>query len=197
MIFSDFLITVERYLLIEDADVRTEGILKSIINDSIMEFSRIRSWEKLKLFSEITLDDSNSYLFTDILTDYFIGEQFLTSETGQEYTKYNLKIYNTLSSKANTYSIYGDKLYIQGTEIVLGFYYLGLSTFPLLLDDDTNSAIVYYYDIIKSLSVINYLKFIGDDSFQNEIGFYQQKIQSLIKFENRINNEGKPQIVTR
>lgn len=197
MDFRQLQIKTHRYLLIEDPDVRTVGIIKQILNDTILSFARIRNWLRLQSFSEITLDDSNSYVIADIITDYFLGELALVSESGVEYLKYNLKDYNSLSSKTNAYAIYGDKLYVQGTDTTLGFYYMGLSLFPLDNDSDTNNVINNYYDIIINSAVINYLKFIGDASYQTEIPFYQDKLQTLMKQENRTINQGGNNVVTR
>jgi len=197
MNFKQLQIELYRYLLIEDPDVRTTGIIKQILNDTILSFARIKNWLRLQSFSEITLDGSNSYVINDIITDYFLGEIALISESGIEYLKYNLKNYNTLSSKTNAYAVYGDKLYVEGTDTILGFYYMSLGLFPLDNDTDTNSAITNYHDVIINLAVINYLKFIGDGSYQSEIPFYQDKLQTLMKLENRTINQGGNNVVTR
>ena len=195
MTFKNLIREIEIYLRIDNSE--TKNIIKTFINDSILDFVRLKTWEKLKVIEDITLDGSNSYDLSLILTNRFDGEIQLLNENGTEYQKYNYDTYLMKGQTAGTYAILGNILYVQGDNTTLKLLYLTIGApYPLALDDDENLVTKFYYDIIKFMTIIKVLSWIGDET-KVEAAQLSIKVNSLSSKENRIRKNGKIKLVRR
>lgn len=167
-------------------------MIKSFLNESIIDFVRIYEWEKSKVAEIITLDGSGSYDLSAVLTNPFEGEIGLIDSSGAEMQKFDYKMYATLDDKTGYYSIFGNTLYVGGTTGDLTFMYISPGNpYPLVNDTDENLITLYYWQIIKKMTASYMLKYISDPQAAEEDKMIAFKINSLRSMENRTRKQGK------
>jgi hypothetical protein len=195
MTFFEIIKEIENYVRIQGDEMRMQ--IKSLINESILEFSRFHEWERIKEKETITTDDTGYYP----LPVGFVSELALLQETN-ELDKKDYKNYLKESSKTGLWSIFGSDVYVIGTDQDLDLLFLSIKvtkvTDPVtysdtLVDDsDTSAVITYYWDMIKQWTVWRFLDFLGDkDSAMKEERRLAQKLNALKAKEVRINKTGK------
>jgi len=196
MIFKDLYRGIELYLHIQGTEARY--LIKDFINESILDFLRLKEWERAKTVEDIALDGSGQYDLDTILTNFFGGEIALLTEGGMELKKYNYDTYLQLTNKTDTYALLGNILFVEGDGVTLKFIYKTMGNpYPLVNDDDENLVTKYYWDIIKKMAEIKMLDYLGDEMSAKETQNLQLKLISLKETENRIRKQGKFKMVNR
>jgi len=196
MTYYDLVRNIELYLHIQGSEARY--LIKDFINSSILDFIRIFEWKYTRNSDIITLNGSGQYDLSTVLSMPFYGELSLLSKSGQEYTKYNYDTYLRLTSKAYAYAIFGNNLYVEGNNNDLTFLYVTPGTpYPLADDDDENLVTLYYWDIIKKMTIIKMLNYLDDETVAKEENDLKFKLVSLKEQERRIQKQGKFKMVRR
>jgi hypothetical protein len=196
MTYKELIREVQKYLHIQGAS--SEDLIKGFINESILDFARLDEWEKMKKTEIISLDDSNSYDLNTVLTEPFHGELNLVTEAQDEYLKLAYNLYLTAEDKSEYWSVDGLTLYVTGKDLDVNFQYISLGAdYPLTADDDEVPATIYYWDIIKLLTVIKMLNYLGDETTEKEEKNLAIKLDITRKNENRIRKQGKMSFVSR
>lgn len=196
MQFSTLIRKVELYLHVQGSTMR--AMIEDFINESILDFVRLKEWRKVRSVVNLPLDGSGSYNILAVAPD-FEGEIGLFSEEGIEYEKSEYDVYIQYQTKTYKYSILGTQLYVEGdTGTTLKFIYVALGTnYPLTNDADEVPATIHYWDIIKQIAVVKMLKHLGDPQVQVEETTLIDKLKGLRASENRFDKEGKPKEVQR
>ena len=85
---------------------QSDTVINAFITEVTTDFCNMRDWEKLKIAEVITLDDSDTYDLTAVLTATFLRELELirpysstNTNTITKYIKYDYQNYERLSSK--------------------------------------------------------------------------------------------------
>lgn len=175
---------------------RYDEIIKEQINDQIAEFCRTKEWNYAKLSSIITLDGSNSYTISSILTNPCTVISIHKSD-GKPVFKTSYEEYLELSDKTDRYATYGDTLYMQGDTGDFTVLYTSFGgsiapdRYPLSANDDEIPITKYYADIIALMVAIFMLEDVGDtNTIQLEQRSLDTKLSTLYKQENRNKNLG-------
>lgn len=119
MIYKKLYRTVERQLHMEGSEVRE--MIKDYIQDSIKDFVQMSNWKMVKVSETITSDGSGRISLSS-LDNYFAGELELYSGT-TNYEKVDYETYLSMTNKTLVYSIFGNYLYIDGTNTDYTFLY--------------------------------------------------------------------------
>jgi hypothetical protein len=156
-------------------------------------------WHKCKAADVITLDGSNSYDLSRLLSNPFQAEIDLMDESGRTYYKVDYNWYLKSTDKAYLYAILGETMYVTGDTGDLNFVYLTPGKpYPLKKDGDENLITKYYHDIIKIMTAIQVYDYIGDnEQVQREEAVMARKVITLKKHENRTRQSGKLHFVSR
>jgi len=199
MTFQALIRSIQLYVHLENPEIT--HLIKDWINESILEFCRINEWEKLKVSDKITLDGTGEYsLDNTLLSSVFAGEIALLNSAGEKLTKFNYDTYLATPSKAGIWAVFGNKLYVEG-EGDYYFFYISpgpFGVYPLTDDNAEPPVLLYYWDIIKQMTIVRVFEYIGDDeALQKETQRLQFKILSLKAQENRIRKQGKFKMVYR
>lgn len=196
MTLANLIREVEKYVHIQGpANVDR---IKGFINQCILEFARLDEWEKLKTAEVITLDGSDSYDLTAVLVDPFFSELALVTEDNEEWLKLGYIWYLQAPDKAKYYAVHGTTLYVTGTDLDINFLYKTLGEdYPLTDDSDEVPATIYYWDIIKMMTVIKVMDYLGDEQVKVEKNNLDIVIGSAKNAENRTRKKGKPKFVSR
>lgn len=195
MQFFDLVREVELYLHVQ-GDVSRE-MIKRFINESILDFIRIKQWQNTVAAYDLVLDGTGSYNLA-VLLPSFEGEIALFNSSGLEYQKFNYQLYIQQQVKTNLYSLLSKVLYVDGDAATLKLLYVSRGTpYPLAADADESMITISYPDIIKQMAVIKMLKYMGDPQVEVESQTLNDKLTILRKSENRANNNGKLKEVNR
>jgi hypothetical protein len=195
MNFQNLQNEVRKYLHVQGAEIMDQ--IQSAINESILDFVRMKEWEKIKVSDVITIDGSNSYSLDDSIatpnvSNEFHGEIMLFDANGAQFEKVNYETYLALPSKTGYFAILGDMLYVTGDATTYTFMYVTTgSDFPMTDDAHEVPATKYYWDIIKKMAIVNVLDFLGDEAVANEQNKLTQKLEMLKRHENRIRKNAK------
>lgn len=199
MIYIDLIREIELYTHMEGAQIRE--MIKRHINEAILDFLRMKEWEKVKNVVSVALNGSGAYTITGGATPIaadFEGEIELLDSGGIPYSKVGYSLYLQHSDKSGVYSILGDTLYVEGDSGTLTLIYIARGDeYPLTDDDDEVYATLYYWDIIKQMVVVRILKFLGDPQAEPEELVLRDKLLTLRASENRTRNNGKLKVVQR
>jgi len=129
MLYKDFRRLIERYLHMEDPELAVQ--IKDFTNESILEFCRKYEWRMNSVNEDLTLDGSNSYNLSNILFHVFAWEIALINSSGAELSKYSYREYIKLFSKADSWAMAGNILYVQGDASVLTFLFMTPGRIPI------------------------------------------------------------------
>ena len=136
MTFKKLIRDTEIYVHLEGAEVR--HLLKQFINDSILDFSRLNEWIYLKEHEQIILDGSDSYSLSNLMNGFSGEISLFSGKTMYQKTKY--ENYIQYSSRTRIYAIYGDNLYVDGSDVTLDFLFKSTGykyiTFPIINIED-------------------------------------------------------------
>jgi len=195
MTFINLRKEVESYLDLRSSKI--SSLIKKYTNDSILEFCRMRDWAKIKVVEDITLDDSGSYTLDSAnLANNFLSEITLMTTAGVEYDKYDYEIYLALESKAYSYAIQGETIYIDGDTTALKFIMTTTGTFanyPITTVESTQEPVVlqYYSDIIEQMVIVKLLEYSEDEQLNQERSKLSEKLEMLRRSEARASNAGR------
>lgn len=186
---------IELYLHIQGS--KTRALIKSFINEAILDFLRTKEWRKAKAAYDLTLDGSNSYDLSTLVPD-FEGEIMLLDSSGTEYQKNEYETYLQYTTKTYLYSILGTTLYVEGTSGTLTLMYISRGDpYPLVADADESVVLVHYWDIVKQFVIVKMLGHLGDPMIEQEKQALVDKLTLLRTSENRFANNGKTKVVQR
>ena len=174
--------------------------IKNAINEQIKEFCEMREWTFTKEIYTLTLDGSNSYDLSTLLTNRCTVLK-ITNSSGDILTKVDYENYLGLDDKTDYYSIYGgNTLYLEGTSGDYKIHYTSYGgdgsvtatdLYPLSTDADEITITKYYPEIIKQMVVVQYLEETGDvGTIQLETIRKDRLISVTKKKESRENNSG-------
>jgi hypothetical protein len=131
------------------------------------------------------------------LTPYqpFLDEEAILSADG-EYQKYGYKEYYALTSKTNTYSIRGTKLYLEGdAEIELLYTSIG---YELTDDTDEPKPLKYYWDILKRMDIKDLRYNMGDiEAIPMAERSLMERVEYAKRHENEVDKRGMLTTVAR
>ena len=187
---------IELYLHIQGA--KTRALIKSFINEAILDFLRTKEWKKAKAAYSLALNGTGSYDLSTLVPD-FEGEIMLLDSDGVEYQKNEYETYLQYTNKTNLYSILGTTLYVEGdTGTTLTLMYISRGTdYPLTDDSDEIPVTLHYWDVVKQFVIVKMLKHLGDPQLKQEQETLVEKIALLRTSENRFANNGKTKVVQR
>lgn len=190
MQFSVLVTAVQNYVRITGTDMLP--VIKDFINESIIEFVRLRDWRMLKAFDTITTDGTGYY---DLPDDFLREIDLFSSE--MRYNKREYSGYVLDQNKTYLYSVFGDKIYVDGTGASLTFLYLSKGDpYPLSADADESDVVKYYADVIKQWTLWKMMDYWVDDAGKaREQSRLKILLDELIKSENRANQAGQRPIV--
>jgi hypothetical protein len=198
MQFGALVTEVKNYVRVQGAD--NEELIKDFINESILDFIKLDEWKHTRQIETITLDGSGSYSLAAFTSGQFWGEiELVKADNGSKYDKYDYKEWIRATDKNNLYSIFGGNLYVEGDGFDLSFLYIDQgSPYPLVAEADEIPVTIYYWDIIKKMTVIYFLDYINEDeAVRKEEEKLQYKLTVTARNENRIRKNGQLKIIRR
>jgi hypothetical protein len=126
MIYRELKQAIELYTHVSSSEIAE--LTKQFVNESVLTFSRMYPWEKLKVSETISLNGSGSYVLDNsILRNVFGFEINLVS---MELEKVNYEDYSKLDDKTGYWSILGDTLYVEGDDTDLTFIFISPGQYP-------------------------------------------------------------------